>query len=161
MSVAGFVFYRLVLLQVKDNTAKDCFSHFYPDFVFYFTAAKLATAVGHLENISSCLIVSVVHSKSQPQQTYVKSGIFAHVELTHVEPMREKIFFVNYGDAPKAHFWRDRHVTLTRPRFNVLAFIWIKSGLNRTSRKGRSGVHKVSGVNRDRRTDGQKAQLKT
>ena len=111
------------MIQVKDNTAKDCFSHFYPDFVFYFTAVKLATAVGHLENINSCLIVSVVHSKSQPEQTYVKSGIFAHVELTHVEPMGEKIFFVNFGDAPKAHFWRDRHVTLTRPRFNVLAFI--------------------------------------
>ena len=52
----------------------------------------------------------------------IESGIFAHAQLAHVEPMVGKKILVNFGVAPKARLWRDRHVTLTRPKFNVLAF---------------------------------------
>ena len=67
--------------------------------------------------------VSFAFDITVPALNMIVSGIFAHVELAHVKPMGEKIFFVNFGGAPKARLWRDRHVTLTRPRFNILAFL--------------------------------------
>ena len=37
----------------------------------------------------------------------IESGIFAHAQLAHVEPMGEILFLVNFEVAPKARFWRD------------------------------------------------------
>ena len=75
---------------------------------------KASTLLGH---------VSFAFNITVQALNMIASGILAHVELAHVKPMGEKIFFVNFGGAPKARLRRDRHVTLTRPRFNILAFL--------------------------------------
>ena len=59
---------------------------------------------------------------------------------------------------PEAHFWRDCHVTLTRPKFNVLAVTWMKSGPNPITGVDRCPQSEWS---KTWQTDGQTAQLKT
>ena len=57
--------------------------------------------------------------------------------------MGVKIFFVDFGVAPKARLWRDCHVTPKRHICDVLAIICPKSRVNWPTRKGRSAVHKL------------------
>ena len=83
-----------------------------------------------MSDLSSVLHVKICDSKSlsTPQP--------------HVEPMGEKIFIVYmyFGDTPKAHFWRDQNVTLTRPRYSSVSLLSYESSPVSTGSAGRVDI---------------------